>query len=42
MELENGEGIVLNDGIVVWNRTLGLTNKRLLFLSRQNRNIQSV
>ena len=36
MELENGEGIVLNDGIVVWNRTLGLTNKRLLFARALN------
>lgn len=34
MELENGEKVILNEGIIGWRKTLAVTNRRLLFLKK--------
>ncbi len=34
MNLENDENLLLNEGKIGWHKTLGVTNKRLLFLNK--------
>ena len=34
MNLEKGEKLLLNEGKIGWHKTLGVTNKRLLFLKK--------